>query len=288
MPQAKKPSSPRAPTPRAEAMRRAIVLGLLQGPTEMAPISSSAHTALLRRRWRGQHGHWDGCGRGSAFRKSFEVALHGGTVCALLLSMGGPLRRVLQRSCSQAGEQAMRRRLGTLALSLLPPALAGALLERPIERRLDGRSPIAIGLLVGAIAMALADRREGRRTVEQADLGDGLALGLAQAVALAPGVSRRGATLATARLRGFTRRDADALSWLVALPVIAGACALKSVRLAYGRPLPAQQRQELSAGICASFLSTLASARLLQGPLSRSPLAPFCLYRIALALLILT
>lgn len=287
-------------------MRRAIVLGLLQGPTEMAPVSSSAHTSLLQRRWRerspsgreragcryvageaqaAKHGRLEP--RDASFRKSFEVALHAGTACALTLTMGAPLRRAFQRSCSDAGAGAQRARMQTLALSLVPPTLAGGLLERRIEQRLGGTRPIAVGLAAGAAAMALADRRNGRRTVEQVRPRDGFVLGLAQAAALSPGVSRRGATLAAARMLGFTRNDADALSWLTALPVIAGACTLKSLRLAGGQPLEEARRRALAAGAGASFLSTLASVWLLGRALRTAPLTPFCAYRIALALLVL-
>jgi undecaprenyl-diphosphatase len=257
-------------------MRRAILLGLLQGPTELAPVSSSAHTALL---WRHEE---------AAFAKSLQVALHGGTACALALSTGGELRRTFARIGAGVGRgaaprSATRRKLSTLALAAGPPALVGAAMERPIERRLGGSRSIAAGLLLGSLAMAFADGQPQTRAVEQADLGDGLALGLAQAAALMPGVSRRGATLAAARARGFRRADADALSWLVALPVLAGACVLKAARLRCEPPAP-EQRRALAAGMGASSLSTLIAAQMLSYTrLSRAPLAPFCVYRIALA-----
>jgi len=258
-------------------MRSAILLGLLQGPTEMAPVSSSAHTALLERAL-GQRS------RDPAFAKSFEVALHGGTVAAIALQMGAPLRRSIGRACAQAGQRAASKRLLLLLLSALPPAIAGYLFERPIERRLGGARPIAAGLTLGALAMVLADRREGQRGVEQAGPADGFALGLAQAIALMPGVSRRGATLSAARMRGFARQDADELSWLAAIPVILGACALKGARL-HGAEVSQEERIALAAGASASFVSTLASARLAARlKLGRAPLAPFSLYRLLLAL----
>jgi undecaprenyl-diphosphatase len=261
-------------------MRREIALGLLQGPAEMAPVSSSAHVALLS--------GWARGGGSTSSSQSFEVALHGGSALALALALRRPLQQTCARSCADAGAGAGRMRLATLALSLLPPAAAGGLLERAIERRLSGPRSIATGLAVGAIAMALADRRLRARTLEQARPADGLALGLAQAVALVPGVSRRGATLAAARLRGFDRGEADALSWLAALPVIACACALKAARLARGPRLAHPRRPSALAGAGAAFVSTLAAVRLpLRRRLAEAPLAPFCAYRIALALLLL-
>jgi undecaprenyl-diphosphatase len=258
-------------------MRREILLGLLQGPTEMAPVSSSAHTALLQRRRRGLPSD-------PAFAKSFEVALHGGTACALALQMGPSLHGAFTRACADAGGAARARRLALICLCTLPPAIGGYLFERPIERRLGGSRPIAAGLALGAVAMAGADRRRGQRGIEQAGAADALALGLAQAAALMPGVSRRGATLSAARLRRFTRRDADELSWLAAIPVILGACTLKGARLRESSLSP-EQRRALIAGALASFLSTLASARLhARLRLGEMPLAPFSAYRLLLAL----
>ena len=150
-----------------------------------------------------------------------------------------------------------------VALSLAPPAIAGYLLEQPIERRLGGPCSIAIGLVAGAIAMALADVRPGRRREADAGPRDGLALGVAQAIALIPGVSRSGATLTAARGRGFAREDAVALSWHAALPVILGAGALKAWRLRR-RGLPDGARPTLAAGAGSAFVSTLVSARLLR------------------------
>ncbi len=267
-------------------MRRAILLGLLQGPTEMAPVSSSAHTALLQRLSRGS-------APDPSFAKSFEVALHAGTAAALALQMGARLRASFRRTCADTSAHPPRwalvsapaRRLAVLGLTALPPALAGYLLQRPIERRGSGARPIALGLAGGALAMWAADRRDGRRGIEQAGAADALAIGAAQALALMPGVSRRGATLTAARLRGFSRAEADELSWLAAAPVILGACALKGARLARERGLTGEQRAALVAGAGASFASTLISARLqARLRLGEMPLAPFSVYRVLLAL----
>ncbi|MHB8243648.1 MAG: undecaprenyl-diphosphate phosphatase, partial [Solirubrobacteraceae bacterium] len=189
------------------SIRHAVALGLLQGPAELLPISSSGHTALLPWLAGWPHGQLDG-----ELRKSFDVALHAGAGVALAID----LREVL------AEQRAGMSREGAvlLALSLLPPALAGFALRRAIERRLGGPRSIAAGLALGGLAMAVADLRPGpgERTSAQAAAGDGLAPGLAQALALIPGVSRNGSTLTVARVRGFSRAGAQALSWEVALP----------------------------------------------------------------------
>jgi undecaprenyl-diphosphatase len=132
--------------------------------------------------------------------------------------------------------------------------------------------------------MALADAQEGERPAADAGPRDGLALGFAQALALLPGISRNGATLGTARARGFDRESAQVLSWRVGLPVIAGAAGLKTRRLAQRGALSGAV-PALAAGATAAFLSTLASAPLV-GPGRRDrALWPFALYRGGLALL---
>jgi undecaprenyl-diphosphatase len=113
-----------------------------------------------------------------------------------------------------------------------------------------------------------------------------LYLGLAQACALIPGVSRNGATLAAARLRRFTREDANRLSRHVALPVIAGATLLKGVRLRR-RGIPPGTAVPFAAGASASFLSTLASTWLIRQVERDRSLLPYAIYRAGLAGLVL-
>jgi undecaprenyl-diphosphatase len=256
-------------------LRHAIALGLAQGPTELLPVSSSAHTALLP--WLAG---WPYASLDSELRKSFEVAVHAGAGCALAIVMRDVLRRQV---ATMDG-----RRAWVLALSLAPPALAGYLLGGSIERRLGGPRSIAAALAAGALAMTFADvAAAGRaRGVEDARAADGLALGLAQAAALIPGVSRNGATLAAARARGFARDDAQALSWSVALPVVLGATALKGRRLARADTTP-QLRTAMAAGAGAAFVSTLVSATVL-GPrrAGARALLPYSVYRSLLAALV--
>ena len=252
---------------------RALVLGVVQGPAELLPVSSSAHIVLLP--WLAG---WDWERIDPEVRKSFEVALHTGAAAALLIGQ----RRVI-------GEELRLfewRRALVLALSFLPAAVVGYFGERTIEKRLGGPRATAIGLLAGGGAMVLADRRPQERGRGDATPVDGLALGLAQAAALAPGVSRNGSTLAAARARRFSRDQANLLSRTVALPIIVGATALKGVRLARRGTTP-ELRRSLALGVGASFASTLASQRLI-GLVERDrALWPYAAYRAALAAAVL-
>ena len=252
---------------------RAAALGAIQGPTELLPVSSSAHLSLIP--WLAG---WPWHELDPESRKSFEVALHAGAAGALLIGQ----RRVIAEELRAFDA----RRAAVVGLSFVPPAIVGYGFERQIERRLGGPRSTAIGLLVGALAMALADRRPQERGPGDAGGVDGLALGLAQAAALAPGVSRNGATLAAARWRCFTREHANLLSRTVALPVIVGATLLKGVRLRR-RGLEPGLGGAMRAGIAASFASTLASQKLIALVERDRALWPYAAYRVGLAAAVL-
>jgi undecaprenyl-diphosphatase len=253
--------------------RRAVALGLVQGPAELLPVSSSAHIVLVP--WLAG---WDWEAIDPELRKSFEVALHTGAAAALLVGRRREIAAELREFDARKG--------AILALSFLPAAVVGYAFERPIERRLGGPRATAYGLLAGAAAMLVADARPQRRGRGTATIADGLALGIAQAAALAPGVSRNGITLAAARWRGFSRDQANLLSRTIALPIIVGATALKGSRLARRGTTP-QLRRSLAIGLAASFASTLASQRLIELVERDKALWPYAAYRAALATAVL-
>jgi len=261
--------------PAALTFGDALALGLLHGPAELLPVSSSGHMTLVP--WL--------LGRPYAtvldpeLRKAFEVALHAGTAAALLVA--------LRDEVGDAARGLDARRITLLIGSFLPPAVAGFTLERPIERRLGTPRTIAVGLLLGSAAMAAADLLGPTgRARDDATATDALLLGLAQACALVPGASRNGMTLAAARARGFDREDANVLSRHVALPIIVGASALKGTRLAR-RGLPAGMAARFGVGVVASFVSTLASVRLIRQVERDRSLVPYAVYRSLLAAVVL-
>ncbi len=248
---------------------KAVALGVVQGPTELLPVSSSAHLTLVP--WLAG---WDHEKLDPELRKSFEVALHAGAAAALLIGQ----RRVIAEELRAFDG----RRAAVVALSFLPPAVAGYTLERQIEGRLGGPRATAAALVLGGAAMVAADARPQRRGHGVARAADGLALGLAQAAALVPGISRNGATLAAARWRGFTREQANMLSRTVALPVIVGAAVLKGERLRR-RGVAPETRRALGLGVAASFASTLASQELIKLVERDRALWPYAAYRGGLA-----
>jgi undecaprenyl-diphosphatase len=245
----------------------AVALGALHGPAELVPVSSSAHVALAA--WLAG---WDEAS--PARSKELEVLLHAGTGIAL----GWVMRR--EAFAALRGLDARRVALHLLALGI--PSVVGLATERVVEERLGTPMAAAGGLAAGAVLLLVADAApDGDRTAAGAGVLDGLVLGAAQAAALIPGVSRRGSTLAAARLRGYPRYEASALSWEVALPVLAAATALKGRRLVSDPP-PREGRRALAAGALAAAAATLAAAPLLRA-VQRGPWWPYAAERLALA-----
>jgi undecaprenyl-diphosphatase len=173
--------------------------------------------------------------------------------------------------------ESLRDPLGT-ALLAAPAAMAGAALEPLIEERLANPRVAALAQIAGGLALISADTAKPAVTKEVRPLLL-LAVGVAQAAALVPGVSRNGATLTAARALGFGRVEASRLSWRAGLPVIGGAVALKGFRLAR-RGLEPRLRAPFAAGAAVAFASTLASGPLLR--LTQRPYLPLGAYRVAL------
>ena len=221
-------------------------------------MSSSGHLALVPRLL-----GWPYSELPPELRKSFEVALHAGSGAALTIVLRRELAAVSPRDAA------------LLAITLIPPAAAGALLERPIERRLGGPGGVAAAQIAAGVAMGVADRMPERRA--SASGSDHLAVGLAQAAALVPGISRAGAALTVLRARGLSREAAAPLSRRAALPVSFGAASLKARRAQVPRELAAR----FAAGATAAFGATLAAGKLARRLDGRS-LAPIAGYRIAL------
>jgi undecaprenyl-diphosphatase len=240
----------------------------MHGPAELLPISSSGHVELVP--WLLG---WEGVSADPEVRKAFEVALHAGTAAALVV--------ILRDEVIEAARAASLDSAAVIALSLLPPVLVGFALERPIERHLGRPGTIAAGLIAGGLALAASDRRPQERRFDEASPLDGLWLGVGQACALFPGISRNGATLTAARLRRFARVDAERLSRHVALPVIGGATALKCLRL-WQRGLPEGSGPAFAVGVVASFASTLTATPLIELVERDRTLLPFAAYRVAL------
>ncbi len=209
----------------------AIILGIVQGATEFAPVSSSGHLILVP--WLFQ---WNELLLHPALNKTFDVALHMGTLLGALAYF----RRDVAKYAKAFGSSVAHRRIGSpderlawaLVIGTIPGALFGALFESFIETKLGQPWLIAIMLAVFGVVLYVVDlKMRDDRKLDDIGAKDGVFLGLAQALALQPGVSRSGITMTGARLLGIDRESAARFSFLLALPIIAGAGALKAFGL---------------------------------------------------------
>lgn len=263
----------------------AIVLGLVQGLSEFFPISSSGH--LLLTPWLFGWHDFDNV----SIEKAFDVALHLGTLVAVIGYFRADLVRYVRDGLAAVIHRDRRattdgRMAWLFVLSAIPAAVAGAIGEKYIDRHLGKPVIIAISLILFGVLLAWADRRIGRRDVESLTRSDALKLGAAQVLALNPGTSRSGVTMTAGRLMGFSRDAAARLSFLMAIPVTAGAVAFKLAKLATDG-VPDRLGWPMVVGVVTSalagWLAVWGTLRLVR---TRS-LTPFVIYRCALGLFVL-
>lgn len=290
----------------------AIVLGAVQGLSEFLPISSSAHLVLAP---------WLLGWPESSL--TFDVALHMGTLAALLIyfwrdwwvliaawlpaqvasapvahsnggsGSAGAVTLADESSAPEevetASERALNRRLGIgLVIGTIPAAVAGVLFEDVIEGAFRAPALIAISLIVASFVLLAADRLGARTFGLQSVTNTQAALiGVAQAFALIPGVSRSGITLAAALFIGLTREAGARYAFLLAAPITAGAGVFQ-LRHLVRDGIPAGEHMAFALGILTSFLVGMVVIGGLLHYLRRGSLIVFVVYRIALGLFILT
>ena len=264
----------------------AIVLGLVQGLAEFLPISSSGHLLLVP--WLFGWNDFDS----PTIEKAFDVALHLGTLTAvvayfrrdLLVYVRDGVSLVVQRQRPATPEG---RLAWLLVLSAVPAAAVGALAENYIDEKLGTPFLIAVSLIVFGLLLAWADRRAGHRTLADYTRRDALTVGTAQVLSLNPGTSRSGITMTAARFLGFDRDAAARASFLMAIPVTAGAVALKMFKL-IGDGIPDGLGVPMIVGIVTSGISgwfaVWGTLRLVR----TRTFTPFVVYRIALGVVVLT
>ena len=257
----------------------AIVLGLVQGLTEFLPVSSSGHLLLVP--WlMGWNDFAD-----VSVEKAFDVALHLGTLIAvagyfrkdLAKYIQDGLRMVFQRQRPSTPEG---RLAWLLVVASIPAALFGAIFGNWVDENLGKPVIIGVSLMVFAVVLAWADRRPGERDFSQMSRRDAGLIGVAQVLALNPGTSRSGISISAARLLGFDRDSAVRFSFLLSIPVTAGAVLVKLTKL-FKDGVPEGLAMPMLIGIVTAGLSGwLAVAGLLR-LIKTQTFNAFVIYRLA-------
>ncbi len=251
-----------------------ILLGLLQGLTEFLPISSSGHLALAEQLF---GVHKPGI--------VFDILVH----CGTLLSVVWVFRRRIGRLVLapwRGGED--RRLLGLLVVGSIPTGVLGLALDNVAESAFGQSWAVGLGLFVTAAMLFLVERRgsaQSPRLLEHLSWREALWVGLAQGVAVLPGISRSGSTIAMGLLCGLRRADAAEFSFLLFIPAIIGATLLKiSEALSHPEAHHALWGSYL-AGTAVAFFSGIIAIRFLMKLLQKHPMTPFALYCFAVGLL---
>lgn len=265
------------------SLLHAIILGIIQGLTEFLPISSSAHLIVVPWLF-----GWDDGGL------TFDVALHAGTLVAVLLFFFRDWIQILAQGFGlrigrDPALQKNRGLLWLLVLGTIPGALAGFLFEKQADAAL--RSPYIIG--IASIAMGLVLSLSDSFGRKQKDIShvsaiDSVIIGISQGLAIIPGVSRSGITITTGLLRNLDRAAAARFSFLLSTPIILGACAKKFWDLhKHQGGLAADSQTTFIAGIIASAITGCIAIAFLLNFLRRNSLSVFVWYRILFGIIVI-
>ncbi len=268
-----------------DTLFQALVMGIVQGLTEFLPVSSSAHLFIVPFLF-----GWDNTFIDSL---AFGVMLHLGTLAALLIYYGRDWVRIVPAGFATLRDRSFRddpdRRLAWLIFAAtIPAAIVGALFNDVIETSLREIGLIALMLVVGAAILWFADRWGGTsRKLAGLTFPVAIGIGVAQTLALVPGISRSGISISAGRLAGLDRASAARFSFLLATPITAGAVLFEIRQLLTGEAAVTIPTDALIVGLIASFVSGIIAIRVLMDYVQRRSLNVFVAYRLVLAAIVL-
>lgn len=257
---------------------QALILGVVQGLTELLPISSSAHLAIIP--W--MFGWTNNAGFNEAFN-GFDVALHFGTLLAIglyffkdwLSLIKGGFEQVVKKKKTTEGKM-----FWYIVLATIPGGIIGFILDKFLEDALTKPLIIAIALIVMGIILYIADKKaKSNVTYEQMTLKQTFLIGLSQALAFIPGVSRSGVTMTTARIMGIERESAAKYSFMLSAPIVLAATIFKVKDFVFSIPF--------FIGIIASFIVGIFVIKFLLNYLKKGSFKAFAIYRVILGIIII-
>ncbi|HEX7246201.1 MAG TPA: undecaprenyl-diphosphatase UppP [Solirubrobacterales bacterium] len=257
----------------------ALLLGVVQGLTEFLPISSSGHLIIVP--WLQEYTFLI---ENEQFNKTFDVALHAGTLVAAIAYFRREVvaltRAFIDAVASRAISTPAQRLSVAIAVGTVPAVIAGGLFADLFEEHLGEPWMIGIQLIVFGWLLLYADKLPQRKSLEGASVRDGLYIGLAQVLALAPGTSRSGITITAGRWLGLDRDAAARFSFLMLIPIVAGATVFKAAS-AIHEGLPAGVGGPMVVGTIAAAVSGYLAIAFLLRLVRTSSYRPFVYYRYA-------
>ncbi|MGX6442176.1 undecaprenyl-diphosphate phosphatase [Neobacillus sp. K501] len=265
---------------------KAIILGLVEGLTEFAPVSSTGHMIIVDDMWLKSE---EFLGKYSA--NTFKVVIQLGSILAVVVTfyqrfidlLG--LGRIMNKVSTQGGS---RLKLTHVIVGLIPAGVLGVLFEDYIDEYLFSTETVLIGLVIGAVFMIIADRfgpkQPNIETVDQITYKQALTIGLIQCFSLWPGFSRSGSTISGGVLLGLSHRAAADFTFIMAVPIMAGASFLSLLK--NWEYITAEALPFYIAGFISAFVFALISIRFFLRLINKIKLVPFAIYRIVLAFII--
>jgi undecaprenyl-diphosphatase len=256
----------------------AIILGIVQGLTEFLPISSSGHLILVPELF-----GWNELTNNPDLEKTFDVALHMGTLVGAVWYFRHDLARYIAAAWRALRRRSLAETDGRIAwlllLTAVPGAIVGGLFGDQIDEHLGDPILIGVMLIVFGTVLLLIDRLAGERPVEDFRTRDAVIMGVAQAVALQPGVSRAGVTMTAGRWLRFDRAAAARLSFLMSIPIIAGAGVYEAGGVVADGGIPSDFVEPFIWGFIASAVSGFLAIYWLLRYLQTRSFFPFVVYR---------
>jgi undecaprenyl-diphosphatase len=263
----------------------ALLLGIVQGLTEFLPISSSGHLIIVP--WLQDYTFLL---ENEQFNKTFDVALHAGTLIAAIAYFRREVVLLVRGFVAAVRQRAIRsdeQRLAVaIAVGTIPAVIAGGIGSDFIDEHLGEPWMIALQLIFFGALLAWADRMPQRRNLQQSKLRDGWYIGLAQVLALAPGTSRSGITITAGRWLGLDRDSAARFSFLLLIPIVAGATVFKAFS-AVNEGLPSGVAGPMVVGTIAAAVSGYLAIAFLLRLVRTASYSPFVYYRYAAGVAIL-
>jgi undecaprenyl-diphosphatase len=271
---------------------KAIILGIVEGLTEFAPVSSTGHMIIVDDMWLKSQ---EFLGKYAA--NTFKVVIQLGSILAVVITFRNRfidllgLKRFSKKELQAVPEgqppveSKGRLKLAQVIVGLLPAGLLGLLLEDYIDEYLFSTSTVLLGLVVGALFMIFADKFAPKQvkveSVDQITYRQALTVGFIQCISLWPGFSRSGSTISGGVLLGMSHRAAADFTFIMAVPIMAGASLISLVK--NWQYFTADALPFFIAGFISAFLFALLSIRFFLKLINRIKLLPFAIYRIVLA-----
>ena len=268
-----------------ETTFQALVMGIVQGLTEFLPVSSSGHLVIVP--------HLLGWTDPFITSLAFSVMLHLGTLVALLVYFRADWLAIVPAGFAAVRERSLgtdpnRKLAWLLVVATIPAVIAGPILNDRLEAAVRTAEDVAIALVIGAAILWLADQ-VGRKVdgIDKVTFPLALVIGLAQSIALVPGISRAGMTISAGLFAGLTREAAARFSFLMATPIIAGAGIFEARKLLTGEAGVAVQAGPLVVGMVAALVAGLAAIHLMLRYVRTRSYGIFVVERIVIAALVL-